>query len=245
MTRVRETDLYAPVKAFLIGQGYEVKAEIGDCDILAVRGDEGPVVVELKVGANLSLVLQGVDRQTVTDIVYLAVPAPALPGKQGRRFAKLCRRLGLGLLLVHLEATNSRETTNSWVEASVDPGPYQPRKNKPRQTRLLREFQQRVGDPNIGGTNGARMTAYRQHALRCAGHLARTGSAKISDLEAETGVGRAGRILQRDVYGWFERAARGVYRLSPRGAEAVDNYTAARSAHEAAEATQRAGGDKG
>lgn len=222
--RVRETDLYAPVKAFLSGQGYEVKAEVGDCDILAVRGDEDPVVVELKTGANLSLVLQGVDRQDVSDAVYLAVPAPTLRRKQGRRFVKLCRRLGLGLLLVHLDAGSG------WVDAAVDPGPYAPRKNKKRKTRLLREFQQRVGDPNIGGTNGARMTVYRQHALRCAGHLALTGPTKISDLQAETGVGRAGRILQRDVYGWFERAARGIYRLSPRGAAAVETHSAALAA---------------
>ena len=115
MMRLRETDLYAPVKAFLSGQGYEVKAEVGDCDILAVRGDEDPVVVELKTGANLSLVLQGVDRQDVSDAVYLAMPAPALRGKRRRRFIQLCRRLGLGLLLVHLDATKN------WVEAIVDP----------------------------------------------------------------------------------------------------------------------------
>ena len=29
----RETDLYAPVKAFLEGQGYDVKAEVADCDV--------------------------------------------------------------------------------------------------------------------------------------------------------------------------------------------------------------------
>ena len=227
--RVRETDLYAPVKAFLGSQGYEVKAEVGDCDILAVRGDEDPLVVELKSSATLSLVLQGIDRQEVTDTVYLAVPAKTLNRKRGgrkqvRRFVKLCRRLGLGLLLVHLDAGSG------WVEAAVDPEPYAPRKNKKRETRLLREFQQRVGDPNVGGTNGARMTAYRQHALRCVGHLARTGTAKIGDVQAQTGVGRAGRILQRDVYGWFERVTRGVYRLSPRGLQAVESNAVALAA---------------
>ena len=37
-----EADLYAPIKAFLEAQGYRVKGEIGRCDVLAVRGDEGP-----------------------------------------------------------------------------------------------------------------------------------------------------------------------------------------------------------
>ena len=43
-----EADLYGPIKRFLEAQGYEVKGEIGPCDVMAVRGDEGPVVVELK-----------------------------------------------------------------------------------------------------------------------------------------------------------------------------------------------------
>ena len=226
MGRIRESELYAPLKSFLVGQGYEVKSEIGACDIMARRGDEAPLIVEMKASPNLGLVLQAVDRQAVTDIVYMAVPARSLQGKNGRRFIKLCRMLGFGLLSVHL-----REP--AWVEAVVDPGPYAPRKNKPRQVRLLREFQLRVGDPNVGGTNGARMTVYRQQALRCAGHLARSGSAKLGTLRAETGVAKAASILQRDVYGWFEREARGVYRLSPRGEAAVETHAAVLASLEA------------
>ena len=43
-----ETELYAPVKAFLEAQGYEVKAEIKGCDVVAIRGEEAPLIVELK-----------------------------------------------------------------------------------------------------------------------------------------------------------------------------------------------------
>ena len=32
---MREADLYAPVKTYLEAQGYQVKAEVGDCDLLA------------------------------------------------------------------------------------------------------------------------------------------------------------------------------------------------------------------
>lgn len=38
MSAPRETDLYLPVKAFLEGQGYVVKAEVGAADVVAVRG---------------------------------------------------------------------------------------------------------------------------------------------------------------------------------------------------------------
>ena len=54
---MKESDLYAPVKTFLEGQGYAVKAEIGDCDVFAVRENEEPVVVELKLSLNLTVVL--------------------------------------------------------------------------------------------------------------------------------------------------------------------------------------------
>jgi hypothetical protein len=41
-----ESDLYAPVKAFLERQGYAVKAEIDGSDVVAKRGGEPPIVVE-------------------------------------------------------------------------------------------------------------------------------------------------------------------------------------------------------
>ena len=42
-----EAELYGPIKLFLEAQGYVVKGEIGACDVMAVKGDEGPVVVEV------------------------------------------------------------------------------------------------------------------------------------------------------------------------------------------------------
>jgi hypothetical protein len=56
-----ETLLYRPIKAFLEGLGFVVKGEIGGCDLLALRGDDPPIVVigELKLTFNFELVLQG------------------------------------------------------------------------------------------------------------------------------------------------------------------------------------------
>ena len=102
---LRESDLYEPVKRLLEAQGYEVKGEVGAADMVAVRGDEDPVVVELKCGFSLALLHQAVERQRITDAVYVAVPRG-----QGRAFAAalkknkaLCRRLGLGLITVRLK----------------------------------------------------------------------------------------------------------------------------------------------
>ena len=92
-----ESDLYAPVKALLEGQGYVVKGEVRGCDVVGVRGNEPPVVVELKRVFGLGLVLQGVDRLALSDKVYLAVGQWP---KQLKNVRKLCRRLGLGLIVV-------------------------------------------------------------------------------------------------------------------------------------------------
>lgn len=223
----REEDLYAPVKAFLEGQGYEVKAEVRGCDLVARRGEEPAVIVELKSGFTLPLVLQGIDRLALSDRVYLAVAVPLKPTpgslwrRERRAILKLCRRLGLGLLAIH-ETPAQRPPL---VEPMIDPLPYRPRPDRRRQGLLLKEFAHRVGDPNTGGTNRRPIvTAYRQDALRCAAVLSADGPTKAAGVAKAAGVPKAVGIMYRDVYGWFERVERGIYRLSPKGAQAVVTY---------------------
>lgn len=214
---MRETELYGPVKTFLEAQGYTVKAEVQDCDVVAVRGAEEPVVVELKLQLSLALLLQGVDRQSITDSVYVAVPAGKTARWKGqvKDAVRLCRRLGLGLLSVR----------NGAVLVHVDPGPYAPRKYKRRRDLLLKEFQNRVGDPNTGGqTKRKIITAYRQDALRLAMYLADAGTVKPALARKELGVVKAAEILRSDYYGWFERVERGVYGLRPHGVAALETY---------------------
>mgnify|MGYP002624863158 CR=1 FL=1 len=220
VTATREEDLYEPVKTFLEGQGYAVKAEVRGCDIVARRAGEAPVIVELKKSFNLPLLLQGIDRLAMSDEVYLAFAAPAKAAnwrRDRKAVLKLCRRLGLGLLMIH--------PGKALVEPLLDPLPYRPRPNRKRQALLLREFAQRVGDPNTGGqTRRPIVTAYRQNALRCALLLDRQGPTKAADVARRVSVKSAASILQRDVYGWFRRVERGVYDLSPKGREALTLY---------------------
>ncbi len=205
-----ETSLYGPVKVLLEAQGYDVKGEIIGCDVVGVRGDEPPVVVELKRSFGLALVLQGIDRLALTDVVYLAVGAWP---RQTDAIRRLCRRVGLGLIVVE----------HGRAVPVLDPLPYQPRKNRRRTNRLLAEHQRRVGDPTSGGSVRAPiMTAYRQEALRCAVRL-EAGPATLREIRAGGDVPRAGPILQTNVYGWFERVGRGVYALSPRGRAAMED----------------------
>ena len=208
-----EVDLYGPIKQFLESQGYAVKGEIGACDIVAVRGDEGPVVVELKERLNLALLLQAVDRLRVSDAVYVAFRIgkghSASWRSRRKHVTSLLRRLGLGLLTVSASGS---------VVAVLDPAPYRPRLDTGRRTRLLREFAERVGDPETGGsTSRQRLTAYRQDAVRCARELTNERVLKVSVIRERAEVSRAGPILRDNHYGWFERVKTGHYELSPSG----------------------------
>ncbi len=216
MSQPRETDLYLPIKAFLEDQGYVVKAEVGAADVVAVRGAEPPVMVELKLGFSLTLFHQCVARLAVSDDIYMAVAR-----QPGKRFAKalkgnvaLARRLGLGVITVRL--------SDGLIEVHCDPGPYAPRKSAKRQQRLLREFARRQGDPNDGGqTRAGLVTAYRQDALKCAVFLFEVGASKGADVAREAGVTAATRMMRENHYGWFEKVETGIYGLTTAGAEAV------------------------
>ncbi len=210
-TMMREQDLYGPVKALLHGQGYTVKGEVGAADVVAVRGDEPPVVVELKLRFSLALFHQAVARLSLTDLVYLAVPRPT--GKTARRALKdnlaLCRRLGLGLITVRADGR---------AEVHCDPGPYAPRKSRVKSARLLREFTRIKGDPNLGGaTRGGLVTGYRQDALICAAYLAAHGPSRGAEIAKATGIARATQVMYSNHYGWFARAEKGLYTLTETG----------------------------
>ncbi|MGY9049154.1 hypothetical protein P775_24315 [Puniceibacterium antarcticum] len=207
----RESDLYAPVKALLQRQGYEVKGEVGKADLVARRAGEEPVIVELKLRITLTLFHQAVSRLSLSDLVYIAVPRPE--GAQAKRALKdnsaLCRRLGLGFITVRADGV---------TEVLCDPAGPTPRRNRKGQARLLREFDRLRGDPNDGGaTRYGIVTGYRQDALRCAAHLAEHGASKGAVVSKATGVKPATRIMAENHYGWFARVEKGVYALSDAG----------------------------
>jgi hypothetical protein len=207
-----ETALYRPVKRFLETLGFEAKGEIHGCDIVALKGDGPPIVVvgELKLRFNLELVLQGVDRTAACDEVWLAVRSSTRGRERDARARKLCRLLGFGLLGV---------SARGHVEVLVMPTPWRPRRDGARRSQLVDEHRRRLGDPAVGGgTRVPILTAYRQAALACALELVR-GPRRVRELRPS--VPEAPKILQRNVYGWFQRTERGVYALTEAGRAAL------------------------
>jgi hypothetical protein len=211
-----ETALYLPVKRFLEKLGFTVKGEIGGCDLVALSGDEPPIVVigELKLSFNLELILQAVDRAAASDEVWLA--AQFSERGKGResdaRYRNLCRRLGFGMLAV---------TKSGQVEVIVSPTAV-PRRDLKRRSRLITEHRKRQGDPALGGSTRAPiMTAYRQQALACASALM-DGPRKVRELKPT--IPDAPKILLHNVYGWFDRIERGIYVLTDAGHAALKRW---------------------
>ncbi|MFT6296134.1 MAG: hypothetical protein ACJATW_002425 [Glaciecola sp.] len=216
---MKESDLYLPLKTFLEKQDYDVKAEVKNCDVVAIKKIAGnekaspPTIIELKLTLNLEVILQAVDRLKLSPIIYIGVPnsCSALKKNNRRRIIKLLKMLGIGLVAINPK----RKTT----QVIADPTTYQPRQSKPRQQRLIDEFVARAGDPNLGGasTSAGRMTAYKQQAIEIANYLNKHGATKASDIARILEIPKSRAVVYDNYYGWFENVSRGVYDLSDLG----------------------------
>jgi hypothetical protein len=217
---LRETDLYGPVKAYLERSGYEVRGEVADCDITAVREDE-LVVVELKRSFGLKLVMQAVNRQKAADSVYVAIPKPPR-GRFSKGFWDMCHLLGrleLGLLTVTFRGDEPA------VELVLHPEKRAPARNTKLRRSIIREFTGRSGDYNTGGSSKQGLvTAYRETALRVACCLERYGPLSAAELKAMGTGDKTWGILYRNVYGWFEKVETGRYALHKAGKGALGAY---------------------
>lgn len=221
---MRESDLYAPIREWLIKREFQPKAEVRDMDIMALKGDT-LLVVELKNTLNLEVILQAVDRQKLADIVYIGVPkkGKALFTKRWRMLIHLLKRLELGLLLV------SFMEGRGYVEEAVEPVPFNRNQSRARARKrkelALTEYHRRHGDHNTAGVSKTKlMTAYRENALLIALYLSQRGPLSPKQLR-ELGTGPKTRdILYENFYGWFTSVQRGIYALSEDGHRALTQY---------------------
>ncbi len=224
----RETELYLPIKHFFVKQGYEVKSEVRHCDLVGVKHNENePLIIEIKKTFNLALLLQGMERQKLSSNVYVAVERNrAKKGAANQRWSELivlCERLGLGLITVTFYKTKS-PLVEILCKPVVSVTTVTPRKGS-RRERLVRELAERSGDYNLGGSTGVKLvTAYREKALRVAQALGSREGISPRELREQSGVASAATIMQANYYGWFERIARGSYRLTDAGKQALDDY---------------------
>ena len=222
MTDFKETDLYEPIRAFLEAEGYQVQAEVKHCDIAAQKNGT-LVVVELKKAFGLKLVYQALERQSLTDEVYVAIPRPQRSAKEKtwRDMLRLLKRLELGLLTVALDSPLKT------VDVVLTPSDSMIRKNKRKKEQLQAELDGRQLAENIGGmTRRKIITAYREKAIRLACLLERAGKLSLAELR-EMGLEELTPLLSRNYDKWFQRVEKGVYTLSENGRAALsqEDYT--------------------
>ena len=218
MADFKETDLYEPIRAFLEEEGYQVQAEVKDCDIAAVK-DGQLVIVELKKSFNLKLVYQGLERQSLTEQVFVAIPRPKKGAreKSWKDMLKLLKRLELGLLTVALDSPLKT------VDVVLEPSDSIAWKNRKKREKLQAELENRQVDANVGGmTRRKIITAFREKSIRLACLLEKEGQVSTASLR-ERGLEDSVGILSRNYDKWFKRVEKGVYALSEKGKEALEN----------------------
>ncbi len=219
MTDFKETDLYEPIRCFLEEAGYQVQAEVKHCDIAATRDGE-LLIVELKRAFGLKLVYQALERQSLTDQVFVAIPRPqkGQREKAWRDMLRLLKRLELGLLTVALDSPLLT------VEVILEPadGRDEAWQNRKKQKQLRAELQNRRLSGNTGGmTRRKILTAFREKSIRLACLLEKEGQLSAAALR-ERGLGDLAVLLSRNYDKWFRRVEKGVYALSDAGKQALE-----------------------
>ncbi|MBQ61591.1 MAG: hypothetical protein CMQ19_05890 [Gammaproteobacteria bacterium] len=218
-SRVQETELFLPIKAYFESHGYSVNAEVKDCDVTATRDDD-LIIIELKTSANMSLLIQATERQKISESVYVAIPIAKGNRKHWRGIQRVIRRLELGLLVV------SFGPLGATVTKLFDPAPAQRRKSKAKRRTVIREIVDRSAEYNTGGSTQTKLvTAYRENAILIATCLEQLGTCSPKRLR-DLGTGdRTPTILAKNHYGWFQRVERGIYSITGQGIEDIKSYT--------------------
>ncbi|MBR5467966.1 MAG: hypothetical protein IKU80_01915 [Firmicutes bacterium] len=218
MSDFQEKDLYDPVCRMLEEAGYEVKAEVKNCDIAAVMDGE-ITVVELKKAFNIKLVYQLLERQSFSKYVYAAIPRPK-DGNNTSSFKsmiKLLKKIDCGLITVAMDSPVKT------VDVILDPSGEKKITSHRKKKQVGNEFSARSGNLNVGGVNKTEIiTAYRERSIEmlC---LAEKHERISGAFLKELGYGQKEySIFYKNYYGWFEKAEKGIYMLSEKGKEALE-----------------------
>lgn len=205
---MKETDLYLPVKALLISQGFKVKAEIKDIDILGSK-DDYLCAVELKTKLSIKLIYQAIDRQKIVDQVYVAIPKSSIKVRSTayKNLVYLLKRLEIGLIFV------DQEHAEVVLEASIYDMDKSRARYKKRKQQTLKEFRLRKYSSNLGGTKGKKITRYKEQVIEIASFLIEHKSASPKEIKEHTNVLKTSSILQKNYEGYFERVSRGIYKV--------------------------------
>lgn len=215
-----EQELYPPIRDLFTNLGYKVNAEVKDCDMTAVKDDEF-VIIELKRNMTVTLLAQGLRRQRTGADVFVAVPKPKnYSFNKFRQVFSVLKKLELGLIFVSLRGEHS------FAEIVFQPKPYTSQyKNNKKRKEILKEIEGRTIDTNTGGVTGKKIvTAYTEKCIHIACILDMYGELSPKAVKDKGGDESAQSILSRNVFGWFEKVDKGIYRITDNGRRSLLEY---------------------
>jgi hypothetical protein len=124
----------------------------------------------------------------------------------------LARRLNIGLLVIDGDK----------VMVIAEPGPFKSHVLARHKNKLLKEFRGRRIAENQGGVTGVKLkTAYLESAIHISVLLKKHKAMRPADLIKVGASANTQQILYNNHYGWFEKSARGLYKLKPGKARAI------------------------
>lgn len=215
-----ESELYPSVRDLFEKRGYKVNAEVKDCDITAVKGDEF-IVVELKKNLSVTLLSQGLKRLRTGADVYIAVPKPKnYSFKKFRDVFSVIKKLELGLIFVSIRGNHS------FAEIVFKPQKFKPTAiNSLKRKEVLNEIDGRTIDTNTGGVTGQKIvTAYTEKCIHIACILDIYGDLSPKEIREKGGSDNTYNILKMNVYGWFHKVSRGIYGITTDGRKGLLEY---------------------
>ena len=206
----KESNMYEPIRQLLNSLGFIVRGEVKKCDIAAIR--DGEVwVVEMKLSPNLTLLYQAIERKSITNFVFIAIPRPKnIRNKNFASLKKIISKLELGLILV------SVDSPVPIAEIVMHPS-VSGKTNKQKEELIRKEILGRSSDTTGGVVKAAISTAYREKCVKIACLLETKGALNSRELrklgcEKDTAV-----ILRNNYYEWFEINAEKKYILTNAG----------------------------
>ena len=213
---MKETDLFIPVKKLFLSQGFDVKGEVKDIDVIAYKKDV-MVGIELKTKISIKLIYQAIDRQKVLDQVYIAIPKDALYQSKSlyRNFTHLLKRLEVGLIVV------DGDEAEVIVEAVPFDRNLSRSRYKKRKSQIDKEARLRKNHKNVGGTRGKKITRYKELVIEIGSYLLEHEKASPKEIKNDLNIEKTASILQKNYDGYFDRVNRGIYQLTKKGKKEI------------------------
>lgn len=214
---MKETELYAPLKEVFENNGYTVRGEVKNCDFVAEK-DGRFVIVEMKTAFNLKLVYQALERRKMAEEVYVCIPRPktGARGRTWRNMTDLLKEIRVGLITV---AVDSPVKT---VEVVLDS--FEREAKGKRAEGLKKEFEARKLDLNTGGVNKTKLiTAYREKSVKMAVLCLLKDEISLKEARSLNCNESELKAFSTNHYNWFERVDKGVYKLSEKGTEEMND----------------------